>query len=117
MGRLFYPKPFIESDAQLTLPQRKDTPECEFSGGVLKGRSPPYRYTIEMCESIVYWTQNPWMRYLRRNHFPVAFSLPNWKDGFTLQIVHHEFRVFLSGSRLISCYSPFSLCKMRLTMN
>nr|VFJ56195.1 MAG: hypothetical protein BECKFM1743C_GA0114222_101714 [Candidatus Kentron sp. FM]VFJ59021.1 MAG: hypothetical protein BECKFM1743A_GA0114220_102295 [Candidatus Kentron sp. FM]VFK11936.1 MAG: hypothetical protein BECKFM1743B_GA0114221_102162 [Candidatus Kentron sp. FM] len=26
MGRFFYPKPFIESDARLTLPQQKDTP-------------------------------------------------------------------------------------------
>nr|VFJ77222.1 MAG: hypothetical protein BECKFM1743C_GA0114222_109672 [Candidatus Kentron sp. FM]VFK23884.1 MAG: hypothetical protein BECKFM1743B_GA0114221_109542 [Candidatus Kentron sp. FM] len=26
MGRLFYPKSFIESDARLTLPQQKDTP-------------------------------------------------------------------------------------------
>ncbi|VFM96319.1 MAG: hypothetical protein BECKG1743F_GA0114225_101462 [Candidatus Kentron sp. G] len=26
LGRLFYPKPFIESDARLTFPQRKEPP-------------------------------------------------------------------------------------------
>nr|VFJ58448.1 MAG: hypothetical protein BECKFM1743A_GA0114220_102156 [Candidatus Kentron sp. FM]VFJ76482.1 MAG: hypothetical protein BECKFM1743C_GA0114222_109323 [Candidatus Kentron sp. FM]VFK18175.1 MAG: hypothetical protein BECKFM1743B_GA0114221_105295 [Candidatus Kentron sp. FM] len=38
MGRLFYPKPFIESDARLTLPQRKDTPEVSLAFWGLKSQ-------------------------------------------------------------------------------